>query len=80
MKVLKRVFHPFRYSDSGLHIFTVKSKKMPTQYDLDDIGIHARSCNHVHDCCGCVQHGAPWVERKNKRNEWHVTQHAYRNV
>lgn len=69
-----------QYGDSGIFTFTVRSKKVPTQDELCVLRVFVRECRHVHDCCGCFQYAYPNVEGRNKRNEWRVTQHWYRNV
>lgn len=80
-KILKatRHFHG-RDCDSGLYVFTVRSRNRPTPEDLHRAGIRVVFCNHEHDCCGCWQYSRPFVERRNKRNEWKVTQSFCRNV
>lgn len=65
---------------SGLRHITVACKDRPNEYMLAGLGILRRGCRCSHDCCGHVQHATPRVERRNKRNEWYVTQHWYYNV
>ena len=80
-KVLKvRVTYFDKYGDSGLRHFTVASKEKLTDDALYALGIYSYHCRCAHDCCGHGQCDSPIVERRNKRNEWYVTQHWYRNV
>lgn len=78
LKVRTEFFCKYEYS--GLHHFTIVSKEEPTRDDLYDLGIYSHRCHCEHDCCGHLRYGAPRVERRNKRNEWYVCQHWYRNV
>ncbi len=81
LKVLKVRREEFgQYGEAGLNHFTVACKHRPTEDDLWEIGIYRYSCSCSHDCCGHMQYGTVRVERRNKRNEWYVTQHFYRNV
>ena len=81
LKILARKVHYSEpYYDSGKITFTVRSKTMPTLTELAEANVRYRYCNHLHDCCGCMQYDTPWVEWRNKRNEWRVTQNFYRNV
>ena len=80
LKVLPPEFYDTQYEDSGLNRFTVRCDHEPTRADLQDIGLWRYRCACGYDCCGHVQYGMARVERRNKRNEWYVTQHFYRNV
>lgn len=80
-KILKLVIHYFsKDCDSGLAVYTIKSKTAPTEEQLSTLGVHSHYCNHSYDCCGCWQRDRPFVECRNKRNEWKVTERCYRNV
>lgn len=80
LKVLSPEFYDKEYEDSGINRFTVRCDHEPSRGELRDIGLWRYHCSCGYDCCGHVQYGAPRVERRNKRNEWYVTQHFYRNV
>lgn len=66
--------------DSGLRRAIIKSKTFPSREVLTYLGLEPYRCSCDHDCCGHTQYSRAIVERRNKRNEWYVTQHFYRNV
>ena len=79
LKVLKVRREEFgQYGAAGLNHFTVACKHRPTDDDLYEAGIYYSRCNCAYDCCGHVGYGAPRVDRRNKRNEWYVTQNWHR--
>ena len=81
LKILKsRTVYHDAYEDSGHLVFTVRSGERPTEEHLASIGIHARSCGHSFDCCGCWFGHSPSEPRHTKRNEWLVTQFFGRNI
>lgn len=80
LKVLPPELYDKDYGDSGINRFTVRCDHEPSRNDLWEIGIYRYRCSCSHDCCGHMQYGTVRVERRNKRNEWYVTQHFYRNV
>lgn len=80
LKVLSPEFYDKEYEDSGINRYTVRCDHEPSRRELCDLGLWAYRCSCGHDCCGHMQYGTVRVERRNKRNEWYVTQHFYRNV
>lgn len=77
-KLLKtRVHYHSTDRSSGVAIHTVACKGYPGEAELESVGLHARYCGCFYDCCGCLNAGHPSVDRRNKRNEWKVTQHWY---
>ncbi len=80
-RILKRrIQYSSPLEESGHLLFTIRSKTPPTEDQLARLGIHARSCGHTHDCCGCWFGEGPSLPRRIKRNEWRVHQYFARNI